>query len=141
MPEPETVYVAAGTCGTLSGLALGFKLAGVKSKVVGIRVATPLSANVKTAVKLARGANRLMQNIDPSVPDAGISSEDVPIDSRHYGDGYGVETEECRAAYELMLDAEGLRLDTTYTAKTFAALCECCQKEDGSGPDSFHQYL
>ena len=42
----------------------------------------------------------------------------------YVGDGYGCATGECREALSLMNDREGIALDPTYTAKTFAALCD-----------------
>ena len=38
MPEPDRIYVAAGTFGTIAGLLLGAKLAGLKSKIIGVGI-------------------------------------------------------------------------------------------------------
>ena len=38
LPEPDFIYVAAGTMGTASGLTLGLKIAGLKSRMVAVTV-------------------------------------------------------------------------------------------------------
>ena len=54
------------------------------------------------------------------MPDITIPPQRVIND--YVGDGYGCATRECREALSLMNDREGIALDPTYTAKTFAAL-------------------
>ncbi|MEW6261852.1 MAG: pyridoxal-phosphate dependent enzyme [Thermodesulfobacteriota bacterium] len=134
MPEPADCYVAAGTCGTLAGLALGLKLAGLKTRVIGVKVATSLSANTGKALRLARRSLALLRSHDPSIPEVRLAAGDLAVDPDHYGPGYGHRTPECCAAFDLMAEAEGLTLDHTYTAKTFAALCRHCADASGPGP-------
>ena len=137
LPEPCTVFVAAGTCGTLAGLALGLKLAGLKSKVVGIQVAAAISANTKNALKLARNAHALIRKTDPDIPNLDFTADDIAIDPNFFGPGYGHATSECQAAYDLMAETEGLKLDLTYTAKTLAGLRDYIQQGRCQGPVLF----
>ena len=137
LPEPSTVFVAAGTCGTLAGLSLGFKLAGLKSKVIGIRVAASISANTRNALNLARKANALMRKTTPEIPHIDVIASDVMIDPRFLGPGYGHATNDCQAAFDLMAETEGLKLDLTYTAKTLAALRDYVQQGRCKGPVLF----
>ena len=41
MPFPKAIYLPVGSCGTLAGLMLGLRLAGLKTRVVGVQVAVP----------------------------------------------------------------------------------------------------
>lgn len=136
-PEPEVVYAAAGTCGTLAGLVVGLKLGGLKSKVQGVRVSAKITANSRTALRLARGALNLMRKTDKSVPDVDLTEDDLPVDTEHLGPGYGHATPECRAAFDLMSEMEGIPLDLTYTAKSFGALCAHVQSGSKTGPALF----
>ena len=137
MPEPEKVYVAAGSCGTLAGTALGLKLAGLKSRVIGIQVAPSLVTNTRLSLKLARRTHALMKGLDPGVPDLELNEGDVTVDGAYLGEGYGCATENGRLAAELMAEVEGIHLDLTYTAKTFAALCDQSGRDNGNGPVLF----
>ena len=38
LPEPESIYVAVGTGGTQAGLTLGLRLAGLRSRLLGVLV-------------------------------------------------------------------------------------------------------
>jgi D-cysteine desulfhydrase len=137
LPEPSTVFVPAGTCGSLAGLALGFKLAGLKAKVVGIQVAAAISANTRNALKLAQKAYALIRDNAPDAPQLNFTAEDITIDSRFFGPGYGHATNECQAAFDLMAETEGLKLDLTYTAKTLAGLQDYVAQGRCRGPVLF----
>ena len=54
-PEPEAIFVAAGSCGTLAGLILGARLAELESQVVGVRI---IEENVANRRKVARMVNK-----------------------------------------------------------------------------------
>lgn len=54
LPEPSHVVCAVGTGGTLAGLTLGFRLAGLKTKVLGIVVNETLPLDAKTLAKLGQ---------------------------------------------------------------------------------------
>jgi D-cysteine desulfhydrase len=131
---PEAIFVAAGTCGTAAGLLLGLRLAGVKTRIVGVQVAPGMISNHKAILGLARKTLRLMRRNDPAVPDVMLSFEDISFKNNHFGIGYGYPTEAGRSAMKLMADMEGVQLDATYTAKTFGALVECAKGTSAGGP-------
>ncbi len=130
-PVPEKIFVAAGTCGTMAGLALGLALAEIPTTVVGVCVTPPFIANRKVTLKLAGKALNLMRRYDPAIPDVSLASERVIMDENYYGGGYGQETDECREAVSLIKDTEGLVLETTYTGKALAALLDCAKQAKG----------
>ncbi len=122
MPEPDYVYVAAGTVGTAAGLALGLAAAGLKTRVVAVGVTAGGFATVRRLIDLAERTNGLLAGVAPSFPRVGLSPVDVEIRDGFCGSGYAVFTGEGMAAVALMREHEGIQLDGTYTGKTMAAL-------------------
>ncbi len=119
-PLPDVIYVAAGTCGTLVGLTLGFALAGVKVEVVGVRVVDKVVCNRPIAARLGRQVSELLAGAGiADVPR--LANRDYVLDNAHFGREYGTPTEEGLSAIQLAA-GEGLNLEGTYTAKAFAAL-------------------
>jgi len=124
IPEPERIYVAAGSGGTMAGLLAGARLAGLSSKIVGVRVSEKWLINQITVSALANAAVRLLRRADPSVPEAVFRTEDVILNHDYLGQGYGFFTSEGRRAMKLMEKREGIHIEGTYTAKCFAALLD-----------------
>lgn len=124
MPPPDWVFCAAGSCGTLVGLAEGFASVGLSPTVVGIRV-VPRVATLWPRVPWMR--QRLRQLLRER---GGIESRtSVRIVMAHgsVGGGYGVESAAARAAAESW-KARHLVLDGTYTAKAMAGMTEFIRK-------------
>jgi D-cysteine desulfhydrase len=137
LPLPRRIYLAVGSCGTMAGLALGLRLAGLRIPVVGVQVAPRLLANPRTVLRLARKALRVMRRHDRSVPMIELTTADVPVDRGYYGPGYGHPTDAARRALSLMAKTEGIGLDVTYTAKTLGALLHSVRAEGERGPVLF----
>lgn len=119
LPEPDYIYVAAGSCGTAAGLLAGCRLAGLRSKVVAVRITDAIVAN---AWNIAHNANALMaalRSFAPGMPDETFDAADLILETGFFGGGYGVVTPEGLAAVEAAKPA--LTLETTYTGKTLAA--------------------
>lgn len=119
VPEPDRIFVAAGSCGTAAGLIAGCKLAGLKTRVVAVRITDAIVAN---AFNIGRNANALLaalREMDAAFPRIEVGTEDFDVETRFFGPGYGSVTEEGLAAIEAA--GSVLKLETTYTAKTLAA--------------------
>jgi D-cysteine desulfhydrase len=137
MPFPKAIYLPVGSCGTMAGLMLGLRLAGLKTRVVGVQVAPRLFANPKLVSRLARKTVLRMRRYDGSIPLLEIPPASVTMDRDHYGSGYGHPTDGGRRALALMARAEGIDLDLTYTAKTLSALLYSVRFEREKGPVLF----
>lgn len=128
VPEPGHIFIPLGSGGTMAGLVAGFKLAGLRSQVVGVRVVDRLAANATLVRRLARRTLDLIRR--HGEPKAAYRNS--PTDRHHaynyevvhefFGGAYGLETPEAREAVELMAGEEGIQLETTYTGKALAAL-------------------
>ncbi|MGQ9843221.1 MAG: 1-aminocyclopropane-1-carboxylate deaminase/D-cysteine desulfhydrase [Spirochaetota bacterium] len=132
LPEPDYIVCALGSAGTMAGLWLGIKLAGLKSTVVGVRVTdrslgpVPI-ANEKSVVSLIKKTYAVMNSITP-LPHIHITTPVILHD--YCGNGYGYPTGACLDAIETMKHNEHIQLEPTYTGKTFAAVCDMIQKKE-----------
>jgi 1-aminocyclopropane-1-carboxylate deaminase/D-cysteine desulfhydrase-like pyridoxal-dependent ACC family enzyme len=110
LPEPDVCVVALGSGGTAAGLAVGFRRAGLRTRVVGVCVSAPPWALRASARHLARACGRR----------TGVADARIDTDDRFLGAGYGFRTREGDEATELARTHAGLILEPTYTAKAFA---------------------
>lgn len=143
LPEPKYIFVALGSKGTTAGLVAGSRLAGLNSKIVGVRVAYRWLANEKATAKLANCAISLMRKYDRTVPAIRFKESDIKLMYGFCGEGYGYPTPEGREALKLLEETENIRLDLTYTAKTFAALLDFVKTSrelDGAPVLYWHTY-
>lgn len=119
LEAPSRIVVPLGSGGTMAGLALGLRIAGIRSTLVGARVVPRIVANTSHVARLANRTARLVER---------MSGEHVPRVRRHdlcvvhdvYGGAYGRETRAGRVATERLAFGAGVRLDATYSAKAAA---------------------
>lgn len=120
LPAPERIVVPFGSGGTSAGLLAGLALTDLQTRLVAARVVPRLVANRLRVLRLARATTRLLRR---------LTGEQLPLPSGSrleivqdvFGGAYGRETERGRAAADRCLEASGLRLDPTYSAKALAA--------------------
>lgn len=122
LPEPDLLYVASGTMGTAIGLLLGLRAAGLKTRVVAVRVTQPQFTSMRKARRYFRAANRLLHSADPVFPLLPFPEEQFAFRHEFYGEDYALYTEAGMAAVRRARDEAGLQLEGTYTGKTFAAI-------------------
>jgi 1-aminocyclopropane-1-carboxylate deaminase/D-cysteine desulfhydrase-like pyridoxal-dependent ACC family enzyme len=114
LPEPEVIVVTVGSGGTAAGIVAGLALAGLKTQVVGVVVASPVwfvrywTGRLVRAV-YAHAGGRTRSDIDGR----------LELVTTQLGSGYGHPTDAGRRAMTLAGE-HGLVLDLTYTAKCFA---------------------
>lgn len=119
MPEPDAIFVPLGSGGTLAGLALGLRLAGLRTRVVGVLVTDLLPPSPARLARLARACAR---RLAPDVPAVDVRPDDFDVVRDFIGPGYGAPTPAAEEARALLGRLEGIGLETTYTAKCLAAL-------------------
>jgi len=118
---PDMVYVALGSMGTASGLAVGFAALGLPIQVIGVRVVPAEIASLARARQVMKGASALLQESDPGFPLLIPENVGLHVREGFFGDGYAQPTAEAREAVALAT-FHGLRLETTYTGKALAAV-------------------
>lgn len=125
LPAPAAVFVAAGSCGTAAGLLAGFRLAGLSSRVVAVRVSDALRVDAPAIARLASATLALLRRSGAPVPDAfQLAPADLDVWDGYLGAGYGHPTREGDGAMRLLDGVEGLTLDRTYTGKAAAAFLD-----------------
>ena len=114
--EPDAIYLCSGAY-THVGLVVALKALGIDWRVVGI------SPSPRDDEEAAKGHAELGRECAEVL---GLELELGPEDFESYagfvGPGYGVVTEESRAALKLLAQQEGLLLDPSYTSKAMAGL-------------------
>lgn len=114
LPEPERVFVPLGTGGTAAGLALGFRIAALATRVVAVRVVPRIVGNARRIARLANAAARLLERRSgAAVPR--IAARDVTVEHGFHGGAYG------RPLAAAVPPLDGVGLDDTYSRKAFAA--------------------
>ncbi|MCC6574976.1 MAG: pyridoxal-phosphate dependent enzyme [Planctomycetes bacterium] len=122
LPEPDYAFIPAGTCGALAGLAVGLRIAGLKTRAVGVRVASRLTCTATTTAWLANRVLGLLRSRGAQLEIGRVRGHDLTMLHSFCGRGYGHATEAGREALRLAYDTEGLALDTTYTGKAMAGM-------------------
>ena len=130
VPEPDVIICPLGSGGTLAGLSLGLQLAGLQTRLMGVRVSEshlgPFQACTKTTVeKLIKRTYAFLKQRCQRLPDMNIRLPEIL--HGYFGGGYGVPTKAASEVSRLLKDKEGIALDTTYTSKAFAAVYDYCQ--------------
>ena len=129
VPEPDAIYVALGTAGTVAGAAVGLAAAGVTAAIVGVRVTDKIVANRMILRAITKRVVARLRKLDTRFPDVTRDAlARVRIDDAEFGPGYGHSTPASTHAVELAHE-DGLHVETTYTAKALAAVVR-----DAGGP-------
>lgn len=134
LPVPDAVVVPLGSAGTAAGLLAG--MAGstpevpspapslAETRLVAVRVVDPVLMGRKRALVMAWRAAR-EEKLGLDWGDLGAR---LIVEPGFLGAGYGHATEAGDRATELAR-RDGIALDATYTAKTFAAALDLIEKE------------
>ena len=128
LPEPKLIFVALGTCGTMAGLVVGARLAGLEARIIGVRVVDWIMGNARSVARLARRTMQLLETGTELHGDERIDARDIEMWHRDFGDGYASPTEASLRAVEMMQEHEAIPLETTYTGKALAGLVHYVQE-------------
>lgn len=134
LPAPGHVVVPAGSGGTAAGLSLGFSLAGLQTRVIGVIVTDQLRLDQQAMGKLAGRSAALLKEYGATFPEPTL---DFEMTADWMGPAYGAPTPESELAIERSRSVD-LELDPVYTAKAMAALLDKSETgEFGDGPVLF----
>ncbi|HEY5941931.1 MAG TPA: pyridoxal-phosphate dependent enzyme [Solirubrobacterales bacterium] len=136
LPEPAHVVVPVGTGGTAAGLALGFQLAGMRTRVVGVVVNDQLRLDPPVLARLAGRTAKLLERRGARLGELRIEPGMLDLTRDQIGPGYGHPTEAAAQAASLAA-REGLALDPVYTAKAMAGLLALREEERLGDPVLF----
>ena len=121
LPEPAHAVVPVGTGGTAAGLALGFQLAGLRTRVVAIVVNDQLRLDAAVLSRLARRTATLLERRGARLGSLQLEPDMLELTRDQIGAGYGHPTDAAARAADVAA-GERLALDPVYTAKAMAGL-------------------
>ena len=124
VPEPDFIYLPIGSCGTTAGLLLGFALAKINSKIIGVAIEPEEAVDefqINTQ-KLFLATNELLHTLSTDIPLLEFPEEQLIINKNFCGEYYGQWLPAGDDAAQLMKNKEDINLEGTYSAKAFAAL-------------------
>ncbi|MFB8001313.1 1-aminocyclopropane-1-carboxylate deaminase/D-cysteine desulfhydrase [Nocardia sp. NPDC056000] len=124
LPEPTHLVAPVGSGGTVAGLSLGLRLAGLSTRVVGVVVNDTLRLDAATLYRLADRSAQVLRERGARLPENVSALTNLDIVTDYLGPGYGRTTMEATTAQTLSADLEHLTLEPVYTAKAMAALLE-----------------
>ena len=119
--DADYIYLSGANI-TPAGLALGVKLLGLNTKVIGI---TPIRWEEDRSTDIARIATATAERLGLDVV---VEPEEIFNEDTYVGDRYGVMTEECREVLSLVAKTEGIILDPVYSSKAMAGLIDHIRK-------------
>ena len=129
-PVPARVVVPLGSGGTAAGLALGLEIAGLPTRVVGVRVVSRVVAHRRRVLRFAARAARLIARLAPGARLPQVAPDRLEVVEGYFGGAYARETSEGQAAAERFRGGHApATLEPTYTAKAFAAAMARCDGE------------
>ncbi|MGI9298254.1 MAG: D-cysteine desulfhydrase [Gammaproteobacteria bacterium] len=112
----DWVVHATGSAGTQAGLLAGYASSDSPVKVLGVSVRADAEKQKRTVRVLAQKTLARLGGAKE------INEDDVRVDDRFVGPGYGQMTEATAAAVRLLARTEGILLDPVYSGKGFAGL-------------------
>ncbi|MEV6099097.1 pyridoxal-phosphate dependent enzyme [Nocardia sp. NPDC051981] len=124
IPEPGHIVIPVGSGGTAAGLSLGLRLAGLRTRVVGVVVNDTLRLDEPALARLAGRTERLLRARGARLPENLSPTANLDIVTDYLGPGYGYPMPEAATAQALSEDREHMRLEPVYTAKAMAALLD-----------------
>ncbi|MBF6239282.1 1-aminocyclopropane-1-carboxylate deaminase/D-cysteine desulfhydrase [Nocardia otitidiscaviarum] len=124
LPEPTHLVTPVGSGGTVAGLALGLRLAGLSTRVVGVVVNDTLRLDHRTLTRLTHRTARLLRRRGARLPETLTPTGNLEVVTDWLGTGYGHPTSAGEAARRRAAGDEHLELEPVYTAKALAALLD-----------------
>jgi 1-aminocyclopropane-1-carboxylate deaminase/D-cysteine desulfhydrase-like pyridoxal-dependent ACC family enzyme len=121
LPEPDFIFVTYGSGSTAAGLLLGARVAGLRTEVVTVRVVDKFMCNRYILAHHVNATARFLNEHGRGPAVREIHPRDILFVDDFAGPTYARFTPEGMGAVELARACDGIKLEGTYTGKTFAA--------------------
>ena len=119
----SAVFISSSSGGTQAGLEAGRRLFGRSPlRIIGVSPDDPIEAvraNILSALR------PLLVRLGSKIP---VGDEEIEVEDRFRGPGYGVSTPESEEAARLFARLEGILLDPVYTSKGAAAFLDYARR-------------
>jgi D-cysteine desulfhydrase len=120
--EVDWMVFATSSGGTQAGLVLGQRIFGYRGRLLGIGIDEPSSALASRVAVLASDASAALG------PRIDFSAEDVHVEDRYGGPGYGVMSGLERDAIRVFARSEGILLDPVYTGRAAGGVLDLIRR-------------
>lgn len=131
LPEPDYIFVAVGSNGTLAGLTAGLRLTNLRTAVIGVTVSDAVRIDAAAVAQLANDTLDLLGRHAPDIAVVGrIAVDEVTLWHGYLGAGYAHSTPAAERAINLMRKHEGIELEHVYTGKALAALLDAARQPE-----------
>jgi len=124
------LVVVNGSGSTQAGLEVGVRYLRLPLKVLGFSIFHRKEKAVKELVNMANETARFLEL------GLTITPEEVTIYDDYIGEGYGIITDGCTRAINLVARTEGIFLDPVYTGKAMAGLIDLIHKGQFTAKDT-----
>ena len=116
--DPDFVYTATGTGGTLAGLTAGHRLLAKRARITAIAVSPKDAGYEARCAALGTQALRQLGSAET------LEAVDFTVDRGYFAPGYEQPNAAATEAIRLLARTEGLLVDPVYTGKAFAGLLD-----------------
>ena len=116
--DPDYVFTATGTGGTLAGLTAGHRLLGKRARITAIAVSAKDAGYEARCAALGTQALRQLGSAET------LTAADFTVDRGYFAPGYEQPNAAATEAIRLLARTEGLLVDPVYTGKAFAGLLD-----------------
>jgi D-cysteine desulfhydrase len=120
---PDVIYLACGTAGSIAGLSLGLRLAGISNcRIEAVQVTPDSMRPAQLAASLFTELNARLHELDNELPLLEDALRKINVRNDQLGDGYAMPTDAAREALKIAEESTGLPVSLTYTAKVIAGM-------------------
>ncbi|MFW5741149.1 MAG: pyridoxal-phosphate dependent enzyme, partial [Myxococcota bacterium] len=122
LPQPDALWVAAGTIGTAVGLAIGLRAAGLPTRVHAVRTSSLRYVSERAFAREMQATVRSLRALCAGFPSVTYDPQVHVLEHDQVGRGYALPTAAGKRASDLAEQLTALTLDGTYTSKVVAGL-------------------
>lgn len=128
--EPDYIIVPSASIGTSAGLYLGCKLAGLRTRVIGVRVAMAWLVTKWRMARMIRAINNYMRRYDSTVPLVEVKRDDLILLEDYLGKDYAYFTDCGSDCVNDMFNLENIKIEATYTGKALGGGLDWLKKRE-----------
>lgn len=121
-PQPQAIYLALGSMGSVAGLAIGLRACGLPIPIQAVRVVPTRYGNRKGLSRLVHRTCQYLRRQGAETPEPEQALTLCQLRDEFFGQAYGEFTDAAREAMQLGQSQAGIELDGTYSGKAMAAL-------------------
>lgn len=133
MPRPDVIVLPTGSSGTLAALAIGARLLGWQTEIIGVRITLAIATNRFTIGRIAGATWSFLRKRAGELAGQSIPGIRFRLLHSALGKGYGYPTDASVAALPYVQQLLGASGEVTYSAKALVGLKEIAAMPEHKG--------